>query len=197
MEAHKNNPLYLIFTDVDGAYDYVWREALFAKLLAAHPEIQDIKVIQNLYSKMRAHIQHGGYKSEAIISLLGVAQGDPLSAALYSFFTSDLPDAISKSAAGVTMFGLLITCMIYMDDIVPVHTPQEVLAVLAALRAYGDTWFTFFNLSKTVTNRSNVHKRARPPQTLAIRREMGRDKTHRKVPLGHLHRRQEVAPALP
>ena len=98
---------------------------------------------------MRAHIQHGGYKSEAIISLLSVAQGDPLSAALYSCFTSDLPDAISKSAAEVTMLGLLNTCMIIMDDIVvPTHIPQEIHAMLATLRAYGDTWFISFNLRK-------------------------------------------------
>ena len=78
-EAYRGNPLYLSFTDVD-AYDNVWREALFAKLLASHPEIQDIKVLQKLYGQMHAYIQQGAYRSKLIISALGIAQGDPLSA---------------------------------------------------------------------------------------------------------------------
>ena len=103
-------PSFILFTDVDGAYDNVWREALFAKLAARHPNFLQVQQIAALYDKMQSFIKDNDYLSELIDSLLGLAQGSPNSGHLFTFFMSDLPDELKGVEAGVECFDLIILC---------------------------------------------------------------------------------------
>ena len=100
MHEQSKKPLYL------GAYDNVWREALFAKLAAKHPDLLQVKQIVALYEKMHSIIGKGH---------------------LFTFFISDLPDDLRKSNAGVELFGLLMV-LIFMDDVaIPLSSARETL----------------------------------------------------------------------
>ena len=68
---------------------------------------------------------------------MGISQGNPLSSSFYCFLTEDLPDEIRQSATVATIYGVVVTCLMYMDDIaIPVHTAHEVKAVPTALWEY-------------------------------------------------------------
>ena len=111
-------PLYLLCSDVDGAYDNVWRDALWAKLAARHGNVYDVKLLMTLYRKMLSRIQDGDYLSEVIDASIGLPQGGPNSGKLFSIFLSDLPDDLKKLSpdAGIEIFGIIISCILFMDD---------------------------------------------------------------------------------
>ena len=120
IEARGNLPLLLLCTDVDGAYDNVWRDALWAKLASKHDNAYDVKLLKTLYRRMLSRIQDGDYLSEIIDATIGLPQGGPNSGKLFSIFLSDLPDELKKSNSdiGIEIFGIFIICIIFMDDII-------------------------------------------------------------------------------
>ena len=156
-------PLFLLFTDFDGAYDSVWREALFAKLAANHPDLLQVKQIVALYEKMQSVLKEGGYTSELIESLLGVPQGGPNSGHLFTAFISDLPHELRASDAGIELFGLLILCLMFMDDVViPLRSAESVQTTLDALYSYGCKWFLSFNAAAPPNAKTKVLCRYAP-----------------------------------
>ena len=83
---------------------------------------------------MQSRIQMGDYTSEIIEALLGLAQGGPNSGKLFAAFLSDLPiELAKKKSETIDIFGVLITCLIFMDDVlIPLSTDDDVIAALAA-----------------------------------------------------------------
>lgn len=141
-----NDPLFVLFTDVDGAYDNVWREALFAKLAKMHPNILDVRLITALYDKMESIIKDKNYESSLIESLVGLAQGGPNSGHLFTTFMSDLPEDLRRAGAGAELFGLIILCLMFMDDItIPLSSAAAVTNALQALYEYQNKWYVTFN----------------------------------------------------
>ena len=147
-----NLPLLLLCSDVDGAYDNVWRDALWAKLASKHKNIYDVKLLRTLYRRMISRIQDGDYLSEVIDASIGLPQGGPNSGKLFSIFLSDLPDELKKASLeiGSEIFGIFIICIIFMDDvIIPAFTPEALLEAMTALTAYEGKWFTKFSREKS------------------------------------------------
>ena len=91
MQVRGNLPWFSVLSDVDGAYDNVWRDALWAKLAAKHDNIYHVKVLSVMYRRMQSQIQMGDYTSEIIEASLGLAQGGSNSGKLFAAFLSDLP----------------------------------------------------------------------------------------------------------
>ena len=89
-------PGYYVITDVEGAYDNVWRDALWAKLAAKHGNVYHVKMLSVMYRKMQSRIRMGDYTSEIIEAMLGLAQGGSNSGKLFAAFLSDLPDDLLK-----------------------------------------------------------------------------------------------------
>ena len=152
IEASGTRPLYIIISDVLKAYDLVWRRALWAKLADAHPSLQDVKAVEALYRNYVALINDPDYRSEIIAAVLGLPQGGPRSGDCFCFFTSDLPEELKASGAGVLLFEVFLVCAIIMDDyMIPVfceNGESTVIRILESLRVYGLKWSLTWALPK-------------------------------------------------
>ena len=142
-------PVYLVFTDAVGAYDKVWREALFAKLAVQHPHLIDVRMAAELYSRMESFIVHKGHTSQVITSTVGIPQGGTRSAENFCCFMADLPEFLRGSHASIEVCRTIFTVMMYMDDyVVPCFTREHVQATLRTLYRYGKKWFVEFDTPK-------------------------------------------------
>ena len=171
IEMRSNIPTYVLFSDISGAYDNVWREALWAKIRSKLTTDRargcSIKVhhLKALYNKMRSYVRGLRSLSERIDCFKGVGQGSPNSGNLFCVFMSDLPDDLKKLIDPAELYGVLVSCLIFMDDIaIPLTTPDEVRQALLTLHTYGKKWGVEFSLRKTRV----LCFRARPSHNVAI-----------------------------
>ena len=150
-EERGPKPLYAIIADVKGAYDNVWREALWAKLLDAHKIKADVKRVVALYEDFLTVIREPDFETEVMTSVLGVPQGAPRSGDLYCFFTADLPEELSLGGCGLTLFGIFICVAILLDDhMIPVDDEAKVTEALHVLFKYGQKWALEWAVQKKV-----------------------------------------------
>ena len=145
--AIDGDPINAIFADVRGAYDNLWREAAWAKLLDSHPNSLNVKRVAALYKHFICKIPE--LNSSLIESRTGIPQGGPRSGDIFCFFTSDLPDELRSLDAGILILALYITCLVYMDDwVIFAKSDTVTLAVLRALFDYGARWSQSWALDK-------------------------------------------------
>ena len=111
-----DHPLFVVFTDAVSAYDRVWKQALYAKLARQHHSLAEVKQLAMLYEWMESVIKNGNEISDVISSIIGIAQGGAKSAELFCAFMADLPEDIRASCPACDFGGLVITCLMYMDD---------------------------------------------------------------------------------
>ena len=86
LDANGKTPLYILFADVKGAYDNLWKEALWAKLLDAHPSLIDVRRIAAMCEHFVSQIKEPSFTSEIHSAFIGVPQGGPESGNLFCFF---------------------------------------------------------------------------------------------------------------
>ena len=79
------------------AYDSVWRNGLFLKLLKAGISTGFVQLIKDMYSKLSPCVQVGGGVSESFESLVGLKQGCNLSPSLFNLFVNDIIQCIDRS----------------------------------------------------------------------------------------------------
>ena len=116
----------MIIADVKGAFDNIWREALWAKLLDAHQVLDDVKRIATLYEGFCAMIREPDFETEIMEWILGLPQGGPRSGDGFTFFTSDLPEEFLAEDIGTTLFGIFICVAIFLDDhMIPCRCPRR------------------------------------------------------------------------
>ena len=102
--------LFAIIADVKGAYENVWREALWAKLLDAHKIAADVKRVEAMYREFLTLIREPGFESSVMEAVLGLPQGRPRSGDLFCFFTSDIPEELKSGGCGAELFGVFLCC---------------------------------------------------------------------------------------
>ena len=77
LETRGREPLYIVIADVLAAYDNVWRQALWAKMLDAHKIVMDVKRVAAMYEKFLSFIREAGFESGVVEAFLGLPQEDP------------------------------------------------------------------------------------------------------------------------
>ena len=83
--------------DFKKAYDTVWRNGLFYKLLKAGINPGFVQLIQYMYSKLQSCVQLHGGVSTTFDSLIGLKQGCNLSPFLFNLFINDLTNYVYKA----------------------------------------------------------------------------------------------------
>jgi hypothetical protein len=141
IDAHRDRPLHILIADVKEAYDNVWRDALWAKLAAAHDNSTEVNRARALYLHMDAQIVENGFASETVELKKGIPQGGPRSGKLFAFYNSDLPAALREAGAGTLIGDVEFTCATYLDDtMTPSSTECAARRVITTLEQYEDRW---------------------------------------------------------
>ena len=92
----KRKKLYCCFIDFEKAFDKVWREGLWYKLLLNNMNGTMYNVINNLYNGTKSRIVYNSKTSSYFPCLNGVRQGENLSPFLFSIFLNDLDSFLSS-----------------------------------------------------------------------------------------------------
>jgi hypothetical protein len=95
--------LFCAFVDLKAAFDTIWREGLWGKLILNNINGSFLNVIKNMYEKAKSCIFVNGVKTDYFPCNVGVRQGENLSALLFSLYLNDLSDFINSSniASGI------------------------------------------------------------------------------------------------
>ena len=162
--------LYACFVDFKKAYDTVWRNGLFLKLLKAGISPGFVKLIQNMYSKLHTCVQVQGGITSSFDSLFGLKQGCNLSPFLFNLFINDLTHSINcANIDAPIMNNIQVSCLFYADDLVIVSETKEGLQEsLNALDQYTSKWFLEVNPKKTKCLTFSRGRALRVPDTFKL-----------------------------
>ena len=139
---------YIILLDVSKAFDSVWRDAIWVKLLEKGHEAKHVLWLKSLYVQLLTAVKGNDGNSGFVNLENGIGQGDPNSTDNYASFLADLPSVLEVHN-GVKLFKLLIRCLLFLDDIaVPCSSQQQVLAKLETMNRYATKWRITFNLDR-------------------------------------------------
>ena len=115
---------YVCFIDFSKCFDSIRRDILFTKLQILGIPFDLCKLLHFIFSHMTFVIKSGNMLTKKFKTLIGLPQGDPLSAVLFSLFVFDLPNCLPHP--GPALHGILIPYIMFADDLaILAESPQE------------------------------------------------------------------------
>ena len=146
----KGNKLFACFVDFKSAFDTVWRNALFQKLLNSGIGGTFLKIIIDMYKEVSYCVKIDSSLSKKITSNIGVKQGCVLSPTLFNLYLSDFPNIFDDTCKPVTNFHNSLNCLMFADDIVLLsETADGLQNCLNNLKTYCCKWALTVNTLKT------------------------------------------------
>ena len=141
--------VFVFLMDTSGAFDNVWHNGLFFKLLKMGIESKLIQTIINSYSDMSSCVMVNGILSDKFPVLQGVRQGGILSTWLYLLYIDELLNTLQNTNYGCTIGSLNCGNPTLADDLslVSPNTRSLEEQVLIAER-YASQWRYEFNRTK-------------------------------------------------
>lgn len=153
--------LFCAFIDFKSAFDKVWRNGLWIKLLNHGINGKCLGLIQNMYKQVKSCVIANGMKSNFFSCNIGVRQGENLSPILFSLFLNDLEQFLASNGIdGITCKGhelddefgmyLKIFLLLYADDtIIICENEQDLHKALNVFNEYCKEWKLTVNVKKT------------------------------------------------
>ena len=108
LHLNGSKPLFVVLLDVTKAFDRVWREALWAKLLAQGHPPHVVAWLRAAYVRLRTAVKGDGSNSEFHSSSVGIGQGDVNSTNWFAIFLADFPAHLKRHGASFELLGLLL-----------------------------------------------------------------------------------------
>ena len=136
----KRKRLFCMFVDFEKAFDKVWREGLWNKLLLSNINGKMYHIIVNLYNGIKSRICYNGNTTDYFNCNVGVRQGESLSPFLFSLFLNDLEEyLINNNVHGLESISdeiekdigvfLKLLILLYADDTVLFAESHEDLQI--------------------------------------------------------------------
>ena len=150
--VQKGKKMFACFVDYKKAYDNVWRDGLYYKLLKSGIKPSMVRIIRSMYRRTQQGFKINGSVTKPFNSYRGVRQGCVLSPLLFNLFINDLPHIFDKSCKPILLKDTHINCLMYADDIVIMSETEEGLKnSLNKLVIYNEKWHLEVNHKKTKT----------------------------------------------
>ena len=142
---------FLGFIDFKKAFDSVDRTLLLHKLSKVGIVGNIYDAISSLYSNPRSRVVLNDVATDWFDCPIGVKQGDTISPTLFAIYINDLAEELKQSEIGIELdTGLMISCLLYADDIVLLADKEEDLqALLNIVNNWCCRWRLEVNLLKT------------------------------------------------
>ena len=147
---NKNKRLYMCFIDFKKAFDTVWRDGLFYKLLKKGLTHKFVNLLINTYSKQKSCVNLKQSITNTFHSTKGLKQGCNLSPNLFNLFIDDIIKCFNNKCDPAKLISKNINCLLYADDLVLISESTEGLQnCLNKLYDYIQTWKLSINYKKT------------------------------------------------
>ena len=153
--------LYCIFIDFEKAFDKVWRNGLWNKMLQSQINGKMYNVIFNMYQSIKSRISFNGINSNYFPCDNGLRQGENLSPFLFSLYLNDLQDfmtqhnvrglgSVSEELSNTFDLYLKLFIILYADDtILFSDCPKDLQLQLDIFCDYCRQFKLKVNISKT------------------------------------------------
>ena len=143
-------PLYVVFVDFKCAFDTVNRNMMFYNLVKKSYDGKIIRVLYNMYTKIRSKVCVDGLLSEFLIDTLGVNQASPNSPDMFKDFLSDMGEYLSHSSRVVITTEIILLYLLWADDLILIsNTAEGLQRQLNNLQEYCTEWHLIVNTLRT------------------------------------------------
>ena len=142
------SPCYVISLDMKKAFDRMWRNGLFYKLIGKIDQSM-WRAIYNYYKFSIVKVKIDGNTSKEFVIKEGVKQGGILSPYLFNFFMNELLDESDNMNLGATIGKFNLSLISYCDDLI-ILSPyvKHVHELLKLCSEYANKWKLVFNINK-------------------------------------------------
>ena len=143
--------LYCTFIDFQRAFDSINRNILWFKLNKLGINGKILRIIQDMYSKIKAKVRKDNVYSDSFDNNVGLLQGEKMSPILFSLLLEDLELYLQGfERDGIEIFDMIVTLLLFAGDIVIVaKSPSELQAKLNKLKDYCELYDLKVNCEKT------------------------------------------------
>ena len=146
----KGKKLYACFVDFRKAYDSVWRNGLFYKLMKLGISKTFLTVICKMYQNIRSCVKTSQGLTNYFESFIGVKQGCNLSPNLFNIFINDIPEIFDQECNPITLGNSKLNCLLYADDLLILSDDEKGLQnSINNLYSYSEKWKLNINTKKT------------------------------------------------
>ena len=144
--------LYCSFVDFKKAFDLVYQNGIWQKLLNYGASTKIVKMLRAIYQRIQSCVRNNGHLSDFFDSYLGVKQGEALSPLLFILFINDMyENLVIQDDHAFTLNDLKIFILLFADDTVLIsYTPHGLQNLIDQLQAYCTKRGITVNTDKTV-----------------------------------------------
>ena len=164
----KKKKLFCLFVDYAKAFDMVWREGLWYKLVKENVKGKILNVVRSMYENVKSCVMLNNELSETFVCNSGVRQGENLSPLLFAYYINDIEEELINKNCKYLDFSddlvnrlVKILVLMYADDtVILCDSEEEMRRVLLEFYSYCNEWKLTVNCSKTkivVFNRGRSH----------------------------------------
>ena len=122
----RKEKLHVAFIDFRKAFDLVWHQALYLKLLRHDIGGPFYKTLKNMYTNNSSVVKINGLITEEFSIKSGVRQGDILSPLLFNIFINDITKEFqSDECSPPSLVDQSVGSLLYTDDLVIMSTTTE------------------------------------------------------------------------
>ena len=148
---NKKKKLYACFIDLKRAFDSVYRNGLWYKMIKNGIDGKVLDLIRSIYSEVMSCVKNINTFSDFFKSDVGLMQGEVLSPFLFSLFINDLEIYLQQNPdAGLSLEQLSIYLLMFADDAVILSDTIEGLqSSLNYLEMFCTKWNLDVNIGKT------------------------------------------------
>ena len=147
----QNKRLYAAFIDFKKAFDSVYRKGLWYKLFGLGVNGKMLRIIRDMYSKVKAFVKVNNITSPTFDSHIGLKQGEIMSPLLFSLFIDDIELYLQgDTSSGLNLGDVQILLLLFADDMVILsENPNDLQNSLNKLLDYCNKWGLEVNTEKT------------------------------------------------
>jgi len=142
--------LNVVCLDASKAFDKLWRDGLFFKLIINIPKPL-WRILYKYYSLSKIIVKHEGKLGDSLNITEGVKQGGILSPHLFNYFINELLVQCTQLDIGAKISHMNLSIIAYCDDIM-IMSPSigQCHKILEVCESYSKIWKIDFNANKSV-----------------------------------------------
>ncbi len=147
----KEGKIFACFIDFKKAFDSIWHNGLFYKIIQSGIGGKIYDLIKNMYNQNKCAVKIGQQRTDYFSQERGVRQGCCLSPTLFNIYINELADLLDQSdSPGLELLHTEVKYLLYADDLIILSkTPEGLQNNLNILTKYCHDWNLEVNIPKT------------------------------------------------